>query len=572
MPHFSGPVLTRQFIIKAGMVCAATSTVGLVGSLFLGAWAQIPVEENPGLITQPPQPQTMGAPSPLKVKIEVVRPEVELLPSMPESMTFEEIHLENSTLLMPAEVAPISDKYRNRPLTSADIHALIQEIDALYEKKGYASSFVYVPLDGIGDHTLKLDAVESRFDHVSISGNRFFSDWLIKHMLGEDPTKPFNTNALADQINRLNQDYPLQIKTVVIAPNLETGKTEIKLEMKDKIPYQISPTFDNQGRPFIGLYRVGATLSTTNVLGLGDRMTTSYLHSQGTNAVLNAYTVPLDSRGDSVGFTYNFMHDYYRLGRLGQPNVKGTSAFFGPLVTVPLNKSRTLTADTSFMIRRNGTFTQEDFRTKQANTATLNLGVTFNKPDALGRTIFRYMGSGTHASFDRSHIEWRNEFITSRLLNLPFRHQLFMRSQVVYAPARLPIAQYIQLGGAYSVRGYNEGLILGEKGYLFNVEDRWPIPFLSRVSPWLDKRLQGATFVDLGQAWYNKEDPLFHPGVTNRSRNNFLIGTGVGLRYRLSQFVMGFVDLGVGLVNRSYLEQTAQPSVRVHLGVRSDLL
>ena len=50
------------------------------------------------------------------------------------------------------------------------------------------------------------------------------------------------------------------------------------------------------------------------------------------------------------------------------------------------------------------------------------------------------------------------------------------------------------------------------------------------------------------------------------------MGTGAGLRLAINDSLEGFLDLGVGLTNRSSVEPNAQPSARVHFGIRSQLI
>src|SRR5262249_49805919 len=109
-------------------------------------------------------------------------------------------------------------------------------------------------------------------------------------------------------------------------------------------------------------------------------------------------------------------------------------------------------------------------------------------------------------------------------------------------------------------------------GYFLSLEDRFPIPFLSKASPWLSDRLRGAVFFDVGQAWTSIHSSRFNAGNSNKFSNTFLMGTGFGLRYRLTRLLTGFIDVGFGLVDRSALEVNAQPTARIHFGIRTDLL
>jgi hypothetical protein len=98
------------------------------------------------------------------------------------------------------------------------------------------------------------------------------------------------------------------------------------------------------------------------------------------------------------------------------------------------------------------------------------------------------------------------------------------------------------------------------------------------VSPWLNDRVQAAYFIDMGQVWSDRSQPGYlssGPNLasgTNTSARTLLVGTGVGLRARLTRYLIGFVDLAWGLTNQSNIEPNAQPTIRTHFGIRSDLL
>lgn len=123
------------------------------------------------------------------------------------------------------------------------------------------------------------------------------------------------------------------------------------------------------------------------------------------------------------------------------------------------------------------------------------------------------------------------------------------------------------------MRGYTEALVFGDRGLIVNIEHRWPIPFMGKICPWVDERVQGVTFFDFGQAWLDKSNSLYATTAeVSRAKRTQLMGAGVGLRVGLTQYLEGFTDLGFGLSNRNNLEINAQPTARLHFGVRSNLI
>ncbi|MCE3233981.1 MAG: outer membrane protein, partial [Vampirovibrio sp.] len=192
-------------------------------------------------------------------------------------------------------------------------------------------------------------------------------------------------------------------------------------------------------------------------------------------------------------------------------------------------------------------------------------GLNFDKFDNWGRTFIRAQTSVGTTWFGGNRQFWKAETLANRIVRLPKNNFLILRSYAQYTPDALPPAEQFQLGGAYSVRGYTEGLLIGDRGYQFSVEHRWPVPGLRKMNPWLADRIQGASFFDYGRTWSDKSNQFQNSETT-------LASAGLGVRARVSQYMQGFVDFGFGMLNRTDIERNAQPTARVHFGVRSDLL
>jgi hemolysin activation/secretion protein len=135
---------------------------------------------------------------------------------------------------------------------------------------------------------------------------------------------------------------------------------------------------------------------------------------------------------------------------------------------------------------------------------------------------------------------------------------LILKAATQIADDALPSAEQFTIGGAYSVRGYPEGLLCGDNGYLFSSELRFPIMLLPKEI-WnlkLRENIQGVLFAETAGA--------FEVGHINVSQT--LSSVGVGVRARLTKYLSGRVDYGFGLVNR----ESNQPAARLHFGVESN--
>ncbi len=141
------------------------------------------------------------------------------------------------------------------------------------------------------------------------------------------------------------------------------------------------------------------------------------------------------------------------------------------------------------------------------------------------------------------------------------KHRLVCRAYIGAGHAygnsqEIPYSEQFYIGGANSIRAFTirsigPGSYMPPKndpdGYFdqtgtfkleVNLEYRFPI--------WGD--LHGATFVDAGNIWLLKNDPLRPGGALNRKTflNDIALGTGIGIRYDISMLVIRG-DLGIGI-------------------------
>ena len=111
-----------------------------------------------------------------------------------------------------------------------------------------------------------------------------------------------------------------------------------------------------------------------------------------------------------------------------------------------------------------------------------------------------------------------------------------------YSPQNLFPAEQMQLGGPYTLRGYQPAEIIGDYGVSATVEYRTPVPFLDRLWPWLDDRLRLAAFYDLG--WIGTNTNVYHYPET------FLHSAGVGAYLSLTDWLVAQVGVGFPFNNR----------------------
>ncbi|MDX2085465.1 MAG: ShlB/FhaC/HecB family hemolysin secretion/activation protein [Candidatus Melainabacteria bacterium] len=587
-PDASAPVHQRPSIglsaLSLALIGALSMTFGLTGSAL--AQTQLPPSANPGLLQPSPadirpsgeelkQPDK-AIPEPKVEETKIDIPEQPAVVQLQNTKFFvKSITVDGVSLFDPEAIRPIVAKYENQEVTLQDLSALVEEINQLYRNKGYLTTIAYIPPQDVDNGELSIQVVEGTIGKMEIVGHKYHRGFVVARSLDQRPGDVLNIRTLENNLNLSNFRNNFRMRAT-LSPGEETGETNVRMEVEEQQPWQIAGTYDNQGRTFIGTQRWGVEVANRNLLGMGDRLTARWIGASRTQSALGSYFLPLNKYGTEVGTTFGYSFVDVDLDQGGQPDIEGQAFNYGLVVSQPLDKRRTFVLDGGLNFRRIDSLINNT-RTNRDDIVSLQTGLNFDKFDRLGRTFARAQWSiGAHwLGGNRDFMKY--ELFSTRLFRLPKGNLLVLRGYGQLTPSDLPPAELMQIGGAYSVRGYSEGLLTGERGYNFSAEHRWPIPFLRNVSPYLADRTQGVFFFDMGQVWVSEKNrqsfiPLNGIGPSNAERT-LLASAGFGLRFQITRFFNAFVDCGFPLLNRERSEPLGRDYFpRVHFGLRSEML
>lgn len=553
---------------------------GLLTLLPASALAQVfPAQGNPGTLlgpqsgspyyfqsaptVAPAQGDTLQEKDSDSIRVEAQPPIVQVTSDL---FQVERVDVEGNTIVSNEEMRALVSKYEGRKLSPEDLAQLVQGINEAYRQRGYLTSLAFIPPQNLERGAITVKVLEGIVGDMEVTGNKYFKAKVIEKRISETPGQPLNIPALEQELLRINRQEPYRVKATLL-PGERTGETKIRLDVKEQQPFQLALTSDNAGRPFIGLYRWGAEFTDRNVTGRGDRFNLRYIGSTGSTIASSSYTLPVGSKGTEISGLFGFSHVNVDLRLPGQPELIGNAYNYGLLVTQPLGKERVWSTDLGLNARRVSSFFDGD-KVGTDDIRSLALGLNYDKYDRFGRSFSRAQVTlapqwlGANTSF------FKLENYLTRVTRLPKNNLLILRGYSQWSPDALPAIEQFQLGGINSVRGYTQGLLIGDKGYNVGAEWRYPLPFLSNLSPWLSERLQGALFADYGQVWRDKSSSLY-----SSSAATSLLSAGFGLRAHITDYAQGYLDVAFGLLNRKNEEPFRnQPTARIHFGVRSELL
>lgn len=539
---------------------------------------RIPAQQNPGLLTPSPMLQEVlkdKKPQKLKqddeIKLDLPESEKKTVLDSPPFLV-REVRLVGVTYFSPEEIKPVIEPYVGKDQTLGKLNSLTQKLMDMYRARGYLTTEAFFPPQEIRDGILTVQVQEGYIGNIAIEGSNFYKAKLVKRALHQKPGALLNFRTLEkdlNQINRLADGY--KVKAILSAGEMP-GETQLKLLMAEQQPLQVSTTYDNMGRPFIGYYRGGVEFQNKSLTGWGDTLNLRVLSSGKTNIAQASYSVPLNRFGTELSGNFAFSRVNVVLDSKDPPKILSKSYTTGLNLSQPLNPSRTLTLSAGITSQRLSSFFEGD-QTSATDVRTVNAGLTYSKPDHWGSTYMRLQNTVGIGGAKEPYRFWKVENYLQRVHVLPRNNLLILKAYGQMTPDALPSVQKFQIGGDNNVRGYSNGLLVGDNGFNIGLEHRFPVPGLTRVNPWLGNRLQLSWFFDYGRVWTDHSSPSYSSRTSDLRQTTLLKSFGVGIHAQLTRFMQGYVDFGFGLVNRDRVEPLrTQPTARVHFGIRTNLL
>lgn len=428
-------------------------------------------------------------------------------------------------------------------------------VQELYRQAGYGAVIAYLPEQSPADGRALIQVLEGRISRVEVSGNQAFSEANILRSLpllrpGQTP----QVQRIDGQI-RLANENPAKQVAVSLEPGQQQGEVDARIVVNEQSPQRWSLGLDNTGNASTG--RLRATLGYQHAalwdLDHGLALSLQIAPEKPRSlAVLSAnYRIPIYSEGMSLDLFA--AHSNVDGGSTG--TAAGALQFSGRGEVLGLRFNKHLP--------RLGDFEQR-FQLGLDRRAYLNDCEIAGLPPgacgsagesvtvhplllqyslvkegensvALDLSLARNMGLGGrhgHAeNFEAVRLAAARHYSSARaslLLGFGLANlgQLHVRIHAQHSPDALVAGEQFGLGGASSVRGYEERELLGDSGVALSLE--WLSPdFAKTVNPDLSA-LRALVFVDGGRV-SNRHDLPCLDLATRCSLASYGLGARLGL-------------------------------------------
>ncbi|HEY9685438.1 MAG TPA: ShlB/FhaC/HecB family hemolysin secretion/activation protein [Coleofasciculaceae cyanobacterium] len=476
----------------------------------------------------------------------------------------------------------------DREIGYKELLLIAANITKLYKENGYITSRAVLPPQEIENGIVIIQVAEGKVGDIKIEGNRYVPDAYIAERIHQKPGDIFRLQTLQKDMLSLSEDYLLNKAHATLKTGERPGSSDLVLDIMDHRPIHLMVGTDNGGRNGIGLWRTSYTLTDENVSGVGDSALLNASISTQTVAAFGQYRYPLTTNGWGVGGNYSFTH--VRAGETPNPvlmdgvsdyrSITGKSHRVSLFTDFPiyrslLNRRWNVAGNLSLNFIDSMTYLDGEslkdveYELKKVNPLntvehfpilrTVSGQVQALEQDRTGRWMLGAGMTGGIVALGGNDAYTKFNASVTRVQALPYGLIGFFRGETQLTPNRLPFAEKMQIGGANSVRGYSEGLLIADSGYLLSAELRYPMSFLPKK---IRNDWQGLVFADYGQVFacgsIDEGTPAGNTGT--------LLGYGIGFRGRVTRYLDARLDLGVASGHKQN-----QPDFRAHFSLSSTL-
>ena len=500
------------------------------------------------------------------------------------------IEVAASEILSREEISNVISKYVNRNLYITDIQEMINELNALYDNRGFVTARAYLPEQQVSDGSIYVGLMESRIGQINVENNKWTKTNYVLNRLPEKEGELFDIVQLEKDVldfNRYNEGVNL---TANLKAGQKEGTTDIDLIANENFPFHIIGVMDNAGRKSTGSLRGGPMLVADSLFKMRDKMGTGVYFSKGAISPFFDYNIPVNKYDGRVGFSYSSTFAKVKSGPYKFLGLRSRSYIYSLYYSQPivrrsdfelkgygsLNYKRAWAA--SDLLKdlgwNNGVLTKDQ-------VTSVDLGLNLRKDTRRGIWYANQDASMAVPIFDSASSYFK---YSGGLLRLhDFSHgiigQLRGNYQIIPNSKRIPYLDQFQTGGLVTVRGYSEGILMGKNGYFTSADLMFPLlprqitsPRTGEKIPFIGNYVKGVLFADhAGVFPYVKQDVY--------DGSYFLASIGMGLRVQLPGDLSARLYWGYPLINNRYetdrkmgrfhFELTLEPNIDKLLKSRS---
>ena len=437
--------------------------------------------------------------------------------------------------------------YENRHITAEELQDVRRIISKFYLSNGYVNSGAILPDQHVKEGIVALKIIEGKLSRIEVTGNaRLRSSYIVKRVRPGSPDSVLNINDLQNRLKLLKQNPLIKQIGATLSPDVGLGAGILKVDVKEEKPYHLNLIFNNHRSTSLGEKRAEIEAGHHNLTGWGGRLDVRYGLTEGLKDYTVSYAIPI-TRWDT---TLKISHEENDATVVSEPlnrlDIESESSASSIALRHPFYKttSRDFSMDLKLEKRHSETFLlgRPFSFVAGVQNGESNVSVLRISQDYVDRGLNQVLAVHSCFSFglnlwnatinedgpDGRFTSWLGQFRLLRQIGL-LESRVLLRTDIRLSKDPLLPLEKFAIGGASTVRGYMENLLIRDNGIITSLE--WLVPIGKISIPWLggggeDGVIRLAPFVDYGWGW-DTETHTPHPRA---------IGSiGLGIKWNINQ-------------------------------------
>ena len=473
--------------------------------------------------------------------------------------------VEGNTLLKPNAIDKLLQPYVGKQKDFADVQRALEALQIAYQQLGWGAVQVTLPEQELERGEIRFEVIETRVGKIDLQPGDFYNEANIRRSVPSlQPGSTPNSLSLARSLKIANES-PAKQTQVSLKAGSKDGEVDAVIKVVDENPRKYSISMDNTGTSQTGRFRLGFSFQHANLWNRDHQLTLQYItNPENVNkvTVLGAgYHIPLYEKGDSLDFVLGYSD--VDSGTIQQVNLNVTGAglialarynhYFNRIedyehkVTFGLDykafQSRVTTSGGTQLVPDITLHPVSiayggDWR-RTADSLTFYGSFSYNLfpggNDGAQSDFSGFPGSpfpnGARPRATAEYAIWRFGGTYTRLLPADWTLRLVANAQTT--GNALVAGEQFGVGGANSVRGFNERVYSNDKGHQASLELH--TPDVAGKFKLVGSRLKFLAFYDTGTLGRNLLQPGDQTGLSVDS-------VGLGLRLNVKDRLHLHVD------------------------------
>ncbi len=379
--------------------------------------------------------------------------------------------------------------FRGRCLTLANINQLVRETTNAYLQRGFVTSQAYLKAQDISSGVLIISVSEGRIGSITLDGKETLA---LKMAFAGLIGRVLNLRDIEQGMEQLNR-LPSQQVNIDIQPDLRPGYSNVVLlRVSKRFPLTLSLGADNSGQKSTGTGQMNVGVTLDNPLRLADQWAFSvarnshFNHNHRSRSFSGSMSLPYGYW--QVGYHYAWSDFFQAI-----PFNQATYRYQGDSQTHRLSANRTLFRDGTrkFGIdieltrrRTENRLAGERLAVSSPTISSLSFGGNYSA--VLGQGYLTFNPTISHGlsmlgatTDDPQYRDLPRSKFRKFSLSTSYFHPLVSSLSYLASaygqttPDNLYSSERISVGGQYSVRGFREQYLTGNRGAYWRNELSW---------------------------------------------------------------------------------------------------